>query len=309
MNSQFERYAMTAVALAVTMTLAGCGGGSDSPETAHTDSVNGGGTITQTIDPTVLGQECLQAPAQGARSHVSASWIVPVQVDVVDVAGLGTQSFDGNAYPAIDVRNSKNFFFGEGEQHHTVYLHPQTPVLPAGAVTYAKPGSGGSDRRYRFDYAATSLSDLIASGKVPAAMASGGGVPWNSAMRANIQMTSPVLAGLATGQSRTYTMFKQAADGTGSYGLTFGGVVTELKFTYLGRENVAAPDGTYAQACKVAVEGQVLEYSYRNDGKVTIEPVFHGTVWLAPNVGPVRVALTDADENTPVLDLFLPAAR
>lgn len=308
MNPILARSSLAAAVLA--LVLFGCGGGDDNTSAGGTQTADAanGGTPTQTFDPNVLGQECLPAPVAGAKRQVSASWIVPVEVDVVDIAGLGSQTFGGKSYPAMDVRNSRNVFFG-GDQHHAVYLVPETPVLAAGAITYAKAGSGESDSRYRIDYAATTLSDLLAKRIFPAVQPGGGPVPWDSATRARVAMTTPVLAGLGMGQSRTYVMFKQSDFGTGTYQRTYGGTVTELTFTYQGRENVAASDGTYAQACKVVVDARRIHYNWRNGGNAEIQNAYRGTVWLAPNVGPVRVALTDAEQNVPVLDVFLPAAR
>ncbi|WP_454764119.1 hypothetical protein [Cupriavidus campinensis] len=289
---------------AIAVVLSACGG--DDGEPAGAGDV---ATGPQASDPNVLGAECLPAPVAGTSRHISASWLVPVQVDVVDVSGLGMATFDGATYPAIDVKNSANVFFGDSEQRHAVYLHAQTPLLPVGAVTYAKAGSGGSDKRYRFEYSAITLSELLANNIIPKVNASGAPVSWDNTRRARVKMSAPALAGLEMGKSKTYTMFKQAADPSGVYQPTAGGAVVELTFTYQGRENVAAPDVTYANACKVAVDVKVIDYDWRNGGNAVIQTPYRGTVWLAPNVGPVRLGLTSVEQGLPLLDLFMPAAR
>lgn len=293
-------FAMAAAAFA----LAACGGdGDNSTNVEHTAAT------PQASDPNILGAECLPAPVAGTKRHISASWILPVEVDVVDVAALGTAKFDAGDFPTVEVKNSANVFFGDGEQRHTVYLHAQTPLLPAGAITYAAAGSGTADKRYRFEYSSIKLSDLLANHIIAKVDPSGGAVVWDNARRARVKMTTPVLVGLTTGQSTTYTMFKQRGGVSGQYLPTAGGAVIELTFTYQGRENVAAPDGTYANACKVAVDVKNIEYDWRNGGNAVIGTPYRSTVWLAPGIGPVRLGLTDVVKGLPLIDLFMPAAR
>lgn len=121
MRGKLRAVALGCVAVGL---LAACGGGGDSGSSSV--SASAGGVASQ-ADSAWLGSDCFVVPGTGKTATVTASFVAPVEVDVATVTGLGSQTFEGQSYTALDVRNRIDQVLNS-EQHHTLYMLPNAPT-------------------------------------------------------------------------------------------------------------------------------------------------------------------------------------
>jgi hypothetical protein len=250
-----------------------CGGGDSS-------STNGGGIVSP-ADSGSLGSDCFAVPATGKTANVTATTTVPVEVEIATITGQGQQVFEGQSYTALDVRNRIDQVLGS-DQHHTLYMLPNAPYLPAGAITYPSAGDTDPQQRYAYTYAPMTLEQLrsaISSGKatifplvVPA-----------------LQPVVPTVDSFKLNTPMTLLMLDKRAGGTAPMGASFSSrYIKELTLTYAGRESVTVGNVSYSQACKLNVS---VRRSNFNGIPFSIDSVGQGTLWFAPNVGLVKIAM------------------
>ena len=94
MQEKFRTYLLAAAAAAMTVA---CGGGGDDAGTSNSATSQGSATTTDA--------SCFVLPATGKTATVTATSTIPVQVEIATLTGLGTQTFEGQSYPALDERS------------------------------------------------------------------------------------------------------------------------------------------------------------------------------------------------------------
>ncbi len=90
---------------------------------------------------------------------MTATSTVPVSIEIATLTGLGAQTFEGQSYPALDERNRIDQVTGSDE-HHTLYMLPSAPFLPAGAITFPSAGDTDPAQRYAYTYSKMTLEQL-----------------------------------------------------------------------------------------------------------------------------------------------------
>ncbi|MFV8605743.1 hypothetical protein ACNRDG_15725 [Ralstonia pseudosolanacearum] len=281
MQGQLRAVALGCVVVGL---LAACGGGDDSGSGSVAAS---GGGVASPADSASLGSDCFVVPGTGKTATATASFVAPVEVDVATVTGLGAQTFEGQSYTALDVRNRIDQVLNS-DQHHTLYMLPNAPYLPAGAITFPSAGDADPQQRYAYTYAAMTLEQLRSA-------VVGGKATFSPLVVPTLQPVVPTVADFKLNTPVTLTMFEKRAGGTNPMGASFASnSVKELTLTYAGRESVTVGSATYGQACRMNVSVRrttpnfnVVPFSIENVGKVTL--------WFAPNVGLVKFSMDGLD--------------
>lgn len=275
MQEKFRTYLLAAAAAAITVA---CGGGGDDGSTGNSATSQGSATTSDA--------SCFVLPATGKTATVTATSTIPVQVEIATLTGLGTQTFEGQSYPALDERNRIDQVTGSDE-HHTLYMLPGAPFLPAGAVSF--PSAGDTDPSYRYAYTYTrmtleQLRNAVLGGKATYNFSQGltySGLTSTVPTVSDFQLSAPV----------TLLMLEQRAGGTDPLPSSFSPrYMKELTITYAGREDVTVGSTTYAQACKLNVT--VRRSNFSTVGlPFDIDNVVTGSSWFAPGVGLVKTSV------------------
>lgn len=268
MRGKLRAIALACVAVGL---VTACGGGDSS-------STNGGGIVSP-ADSALLGSDCFATPGVSKSATVSASAIAPVaSVAIATITGLGQQVFEGQPYAALDVRNRVDQVLNS-DQHHALYLLPNAPYLPAGAITYPANGTG-SQERYAYTYAAMTLEQLTAAlrnGKATVGI--------NGLVIQNLTPAVPTVADFKLNTPVTLLMLQKSASGTNALQAGFDTwSVKELTLAYTGRESVTVGNATYGNACKMAVSAR------RGSAYTPAQAVGQATLWFAPGVGLVKMS-------------------
>lgn len=271
MQKKAQTY-LLAIATAVVTTA--CGGGGDSGDTTSATAAPAASTSPDA--------SCFTLPANGKTATVTASWTAPVEVDIAALTGQGTQPFEGQSYPALDVQTRIAQVTGSNE-HHALYMLPNAPFLPAGSMTYPAAGDPDPVQRYAYTYARMTLEQLrsaILAGKAGFSWATGVTIPGLSA-------TVPSASDFQLNTSVTLLMLEQQAGGTNPLPAYFKPrYIRELTLTYAGREDVTVGSTAYAQACKMTLAVRRSNFMGTPFG---IDNVATGTAWFAPGVGLVKI--------------------
>ncbi|MGE1004611.1 hypothetical protein [Ralstonia pseudosolanacearum] len=279
MQGQLRAVALGCVVVGL---LAACGGGDDSG--SGSVAVSSGG-VASPADSASLGSDCFVVPGTGKTATATASFVAPVEVDVATVTGLGAQTFEGQSYTALDVRNRIDQVLNS-DQHHTLYMLPNAPYLPAGAITFPSAGDTGPQQRYAYTYAAMTLEQLRSA-------VVGGKATFSPLVVPTLQPVVPTVADFKLNTPVTLTMFEKRAGGTDPMGASFASnSVKELTLTYAGRESVTVGSATYGQACRMNVSVRRTNF---NAVPFSIETVGKATLWFAPNVGLVKFSMDGLD--------------
>ncbi|MFV8629602.1 hypothetical protein ACNRDB_08960 [Ralstonia pseudosolanacearum] len=279
MQGQLRAVALGCVVVGL---LAACGGGDDSG--SGSVAVSSGG-VASPADSASLGSDCFVVPGTGKTATATASFVAPVEVDVATVTGLGAQTFEGQSYTALDVRNRIDQVLNS-DQHHTLYMLPNAPYLPAGAITFPSAGDADPQQRYAYTYAAMTLEQLRSA-------IVGGKATFSPLVVPTLQPVVPTVADFKLNTPVTLTMFEKRAGGTAPMGASFTSrYIKELTLTYAGRESVTAGSTTYGQACRMNVSVRRTNF---NAVPFSIETVGKATLWFAPNVGLVKFSMDGLD--------------
>lgn len=230
-----------------------------------------------------LGSDCFAVPGAGKVAKVSAAVSVPVSVYVADLTGQGAQVFEGQAYAALDVRNRVDQLLNS-DQHHTLYMLPNAPYLPAGAITYPSAGDIDPQIRYAYTYAAMSLEQLRDALNTGKATLGGEGM----VMR-GLAPIVPTVADFKLNTPVTLLMLEKRARGVNAMPAGFDvRAYRELKIAYAGRESVTVGSTTYSNACKLSVSARRMAAL-----GPAIESVGQATLWFAPGIGLVKASATN----------------
>ena len=275
MQEKFRTYLLAAAAAAMTVA---CGGGGDDAGTSNSATSQGSATTTDA--------SCFVLPATGKTATVTATSTIPVQVEIATLTGLGTQTFEGQSYPALDERNRIDQVIGSDE-HHTLYMLPGAPFLPAGAVSF--PSAGDTDPSYRYAYTYTRMTLEQLRNAVLSRMAT-----YNFSQGLTYSgLTSivPTVSDFQLNTPVTLLMLEQRAGGTDPLPSSFSPrYMKELTITYAGREDVTVGSTKYAQACKLNVT--VRRSNFSTVGlPFDIDSVVTGSTWFAPGVGLVKTSV------------------
>ncbi|QCX51531.1 hypothetical protein [Ralstonia pseudosolanacearum] len=280
MQGQLRAVALGCVVVGL---LAACGGGDDS----GSGSVAVSSGVASPADSASLGADCFAVPGMGKTATATASVVAPVTVNVATVTGLGAQTFEGQSYTALDVRNRIDQVLNS-DQHHTLYMLPNAPYLPAGAITFPSAGDTDPQQRYAYTYAAMTLEQLRSA-------IVGGKATFSPLVVPTLQPVVPTIADFKLNTPVTLTMFEKRAGGTNPMGASFASnSVKELTLTYAGRESVTAGSTTYGQACRMNVSVRRTTPNF-NVVPFSIETVGTATLWFAPNVGLVKLSMDGVD--------------
>ncbi|MEZ0189026.1 hypothetical protein AB9X41_07285 [Ralstonia solanacearum] len=279
MRNKLRAVALGCVAVGL---LAACGGGGDSGSSSVSASAGG---VASPADNASLGSDCFVVPGTGKTATATASFAAPIEADIATVTGLGAQTFEGQSYTALDVRNRIDQVLNS-DQHHTLYMLPNAPYLPAGAITFPSAGDADPQQRYAYTYAAMTLEQLrsaILSGKAT----------FSPLVVPALQPVVPTVADFKLNTPVTLTMFEKRAGGTDPMGSSFNSrYIKELTLTYAGRESVTAGSTTYGQACRMNLSVRRTNF---NALPFSIEALRNATLWFAPNVGLVKVSMDGLD--------------
>lgn len=279
MQGQLRAVALGCVVVGL---LAACGGGDDSGSGSVAASSS---RVASPADSASLGSDCFVVPGTGKTATATASFVAPVEVDVATVTGLGAQTFEGQSYTALDVRNRIDQVLNS-DQHHTLYMLPNAPYLPAGAITFPSAGDADPQQRYAYTYAAMTLEQLRSA-------IVGGKATFSPLVVPTLQPVVPTVADFKLNTPVTLTMFEKRAGGTAPMGASFTSrYIKELTLTYAGRESVTAGSTTYGQACRMNVSVRRTNF---NAVPFSIETVGKATLWFAPNVGLVKFSMDGLD--------------
>ncbi|MEF9416829.1 hypothetical protein ABXT21_12280 [Ralstonia sp. SM1864_UCD524_TZ4] len=275
MQEKFRAYLLAATAAAMTVA---CGGGGDDSSTGSSATSQGSTTTSDT--------SCFVLPATGKTATVTATSTIPVQVEIATLTGLGTQTFEGQSYPALDERNRIDQVTGSDE-HHTLYMLPGAPFLPAGAVSF--PSAGDTDPSYRYAYTYTrmtleQLRNAVLGRKATYNLSQG-------LTYSGLTATVPTVSDFQLNTPVTLLMLEQRAGGTDPLPSSFTPrYMKELTITYAGREDVTVGGTTYAQACKLNVSVRRSNFSVSGQ-PFDIDNVVTGSTWFAPGVGLVKTSV------------------
>lgn len=275
MQEKFRTYLLAAAAAAMTVA---CGGGGDDSSTGSSATSQGSATTSDA--------SCFVLPATGKTATVTATSTIPVQVEIATLTGLGTQTFEGQSYPALDERNRIDQVTGSDE-HHTLYMLPGAPFLPAGAVTF--PSAGDTDPSYRYAYTYTrmtleQLRNAVLGRKATYNLSQGLTYP-------GLTSTVPTVSDFQLNTPVTLLMLEQRAGGADPLPSSFTArYMKELTITYAGREDVTVGSTTYAQACKLNVTVRRSNFSVSGQ-PFDIDNVVTGSTWFAPGVGLVKTSV------------------
>jgi len=275
MQEKFRTYLLAAAAAAMTVA---CGGGGDDGSTGNSATSQGSATTTDA--------SCFVLPATGKTATVTATSTIPVQVEIATLTGLGTQTFEGQSYPALDERNRIDQVIGSDE-HHTLYMLSGAPFLPAGAVSF--PSAGDTDPSYRYVYTYTRMTLEQLRNAVLSRMAT---YNFSQGMTySGLTSIVPTVSDFQLNTPVTLLMLEQRAGGTDPLPSSFSPrYLKELTITYAGREDVTVGSTTYAQACKLNVT--VRRSNFSTVGlPFDIENVVTGSTWFAPGVGLVKTSV------------------
>lgn len=274
MQEKFQPYLLAVAAAAMTVA---CGGGDDSSST-------GSSSATSQASSTTSDASCFVLPASGKTATVTATATVPVSIEIATLTGLGTQTFEGQSYPALDERNRIDQVTGSDE-HHTLFMLPNAPFLPAGAITFPSAGDTDPSQRYAYTYSRMTLDQLrnaVLGGKATYSV--------SALSYAGLTSTVPSVSDFQLNTPVTLLMLEQQAAGTDPLPSTFKGrYMKELTITYAGREDVAVGSTAYAQTCKLNVTVRRSGFSF-SGLPFSIDSVVSGSVWFAPGVGLVKVS-------------------
>ncbi|WKZ85396.1 hypothetical protein N5B55_00115 [Ralstonia pickettii] len=267
--AQTNKNKVSLLAIAAALMVTACGGGGDSSSTSNASTAT-------TASSTSPDSSCFTLPGNGKTATVTASTTVPVEVTVATITGAGAQSFEGQSYSGLDVHAQ----IAGIDQHHALFMLPNAPFLPAGAISYPSVGDTDPQQRYAYTYSPMTLEQLrtaIISGKA----SFGSGLSY-----AGLVKTVPAATDFQLNTPVTLVMLEQQAGGTASLPTTFKTrYIKELTLTYAGREDVSVGSATYAQACKFSLAVRRTDF---NGLPFSITNVATGNLWFAPGVGLVK---------------------
>ncbi len=194
--------------------------------------------------------------------------------------------FEGQSYPALDERNRIDQVTGSDE-HHTLFMLPSAPFLPAGAITYPSAGNTDPAQRYAYTYTHMTLEQLRSA-------VLGGKATYNFSqglIYSGLTSTVPAVSDFQLNTPVTLLMLEQHAGGTDPLPSAFTPrYMKELTITYAGREDVSVGGTTYTQTCKLNVT--VRRSNFNGFGlPFGIDNVVTGSTWFAPGVGLVKVSV------------------
>ncbi|GCB03500.1 hypothetical protein [Ralstonia sp. SET104] len=266
MQNKLRTYLLAIAAAA--MTVACGGGGGDNSSAANTGGSGSSDEAAAQVG-TTADAACFALPATGKTANVTATSTVPVEVDIVSLSGAGAQTLEGQAYPALDVRNRIDQITGS-DQHHMLYMLAGAPFLPAGAKTYA---DTDPEHRYAYTYTRMTLEQLR-----DAVLSHQASVSFNELAYSNVKPVVPALADFQLNTPVTLLMLEKRAQGTDSLPSTFmAPYVNELTVTYAGREDVTVGSTVYTKACKMDVSLRRTDYSFGDGTPFSIGKPVNGS--------------------------------
>lgn len=267
---------------AATMTVA-CGGGGGSDSSAN-NTGNGGSVSPEAGSESFAA--CFTLPDTGKSAAVTATSTVPLEVHIATLTGLGSQTFEGQSYPALDVRNRIDQVLGS-DQHHALYMLSSAPFLPAGAVTHPSTGDTDPAQRYVYTYTRMTLEQLRDT-----AMSNPGMFRGNAVLYPNLRAVVPALADFQLNTPVTLLKFERQAGGTNPLPAAYKGpYLNELTITYAGREDVTVGSTVYSKVCKMNVDLRRSGWSEDGMTPFSISRPVSGSAWFAPGVGLVKASV------------------
>lgn len=276
-------WAVTAIAASVLAVACGGGGGGGGGGIPFFPPVAADTPAPAPAPAPSPNEPCFIVPAGGKTAEVALTTTgpIPVSAIVATLTGAGSQSFEGQSYPTVEVRSRIDQITGS-DKHQTAYMLPDAQFLPAGAVTHPASDSADAVQRYAYTYLRMSLEQLreaALAGKVgyagmPFAQLQDMQKEWMDAVQRALANNQPVppqpkfdsglgipglepvvptLADFSENTPVKLLMLQRTGTGTDPMSVAFGTSVTELTLTNAGREDVTVGGTTHAQACKLNI--------------------------------------------------------
>lgn len=270
---------------AATVTIA-CGGGGDG-DGSTAANIGGSDNETPAQASTTADMACFALPATGKATNVTATSTLPFEVDIVSLTGTGTQTLEGQSYPALDVRNRIDQIMGS-DQHHALYMLPGAPFLPAGAKTYPTGADTDPEQRYAYTYTRMTLEQLR-----DAVLSRQASFSFNGLVYSNMKPVVPALADFQLNTPLTLLMLQKRAGGAAPLPSAFAApYFNELTITYAGREDVTVGSTVYTNTCKMDVSLRRSGFPNGFDAMpFSIGKPVKGSAWFAPGVGLVKASV------------------